>query len=102
VRTKDLTNSDIAELLAREAEAASYPLQRALRRAGRAAFLWQENAADLVRLNKPLTELHGVGPYLEKMIRNWLETTAEVPKRDPLRKHFYSWTEAQNILAKSL
>jgi histidinol phosphatase-like PHP family hydrolase len=101
MRSRNLTNSDIAELLAREAESASYPLQRALRRAGRSAFLWHESAVELVRLDKPLTELHGVGPFLEKTIRDWVRKAPEVPKRDPLRKNFLSWTEAQQILEKA-
>jgi len=40
-------NSTIAELLAQEAEKATYPTQRALRRAARRAFLWEVEAADL-------------------------------------------------------
>ena len=40
-----LTNSAIAELLALAAEHAKQPLQKALRRASRRAFLWPEEAA---------------------------------------------------------
>jgi hypothetical protein len=39
-----LDNAGIAELLARESEAASHILQRALRRAARRAFLWPEGS----------------------------------------------------------
>ena len=44
-----LVNTEIAELLATEAETAKQPLQKALRRAARRAFLWPEEAAQLVR-----------------------------------------------------
>jgi len=47
--TDVLTNLEIAELLAREAESAKQPVQRALRRASRRAFLWPEEAADIYR-----------------------------------------------------
>ncbi|HLY92778.1 MAG TPA: hypothetical protein VKQ89_05940 [Candidatus Angelobacter sp.] len=43
-----LTNSEIAELLAVAAESAKMPLQKALRRASRKAFLWPEEAAQVV------------------------------------------------------
>jgi hypothetical protein len=56
-----LTNSDIAELLATDAEAAKQPLQKALRRASRKAFLWPEEAAQLIQQERSLEELAGVG-----------------------------------------
>jgi hypothetical protein len=40
-----LTNADIRELLATEADSASQPLQRAFRRAARKALLWPEEAS---------------------------------------------------------
>jgi hypothetical protein len=42
-----LRNSEIAELLALEAEASKQPLQRALRRASRRPFLWDEEVSSL-------------------------------------------------------
>ena len=45
----DLTNAEIAELLALEAESSRPPAQRALRRASRRAFLWDEEAITLIR-----------------------------------------------------
>src|SRR4051794_39312551 len=73
----ELGNSDIAELLAAEAEKASYPLQRALRKAGRSAFLWPVEAAELARQNRSLTELRAIGPFLEKLILGWLDSPPE-------------------------
>jgi hypothetical protein len=68
-----LSNSSIAELLASEGEAAQFPLQKAFRRAARRAFLGPEEAAQLVKEYRSLTELPAVGPYLEKVIRRWIE-----------------------------
>ena len=51
-----LTNSDIAELLAVAAESAKQPLQKALRRASRKAFLWPEEAAQIIQQDRSLDE----------------------------------------------
>src|SRR5690349_7160522 len=96
-RTSMLTNREIAELLAMKADALSYPLQRAFRRAGRSAFLWQEEVADLLRQNRSLTELPGIGPYLEKEIRPWCLAPPPVPPAPELRKYFLTSTEAREI-----
>jgi hypothetical protein len=53
-------NSDIGELLARAAEHAKQPLQRALRRAARRALLWPEEAEDITKDGRSLTELPGI------------------------------------------
>jgi hypothetical protein len=58
-------NAEIAELLSREAEKTPYVLQRAYRRAARSAFLWKEEARDLIARRRSLTELAHVGPFLE-------------------------------------
>jgi hypothetical protein len=95
-----LTNIDIAELLAREAEGAKYPLQRAFRKAGRSAFLWPIEAAELVRQGRSLTELRGVGPFIEKMIKSWLAKPPRLPQADPIRRNFFTWPQAQEILER--
>ena len=46
---------------------------RAFRRAARSAFLWPEEVSDLVAQNRSLTELRGIGPFIEKQIRQWIE-----------------------------
>ena len=63
----ELSNAELAELLARKAESARPPLTRAFRRASRRAFLWPEEASSLQKLGRSLTELQGIGPYLEKV-----------------------------------
>src|ERR1700674_2239929 len=72
-----LENSGIAELLATEAETSKQPLQKALRRASRRGFLWPQEATQLVREQRSLEELSGVGPYLNKIIRGWIEHPPE-------------------------
>jgi histidinol phosphatase-like PHP family hydrolase len=95
-----LTNTDIGELLARRAERETGILSRAFRRAARSAFLWPENAADLVAQNRSLTELHGVGPFIEKQVLNWIARPPQSDKRTPeIRRYFISLVEARKHLA---
>ena len=88
LRNGFLTNSGIAELLATEAETAKQPLQKALRRASRKAFLWPEEAAELIQQGRSLEEFAGVGPYLYKLIRRWIEDTRAVPQPPEIRNDF--------------
>lgn len=68
-----MTNAVIAELLAQEAEQAEGIRQRAFKRAARSAFLWPEHACDLFATGRSLTELRGVGPFIGRTLRAWLE-----------------------------
>src|SRR5437588_13123007 len=88
LQTEFLTNSAIAELLATEAETAKQPLQKAFRRASRKAFLWSEEAAQLIQQGRSLEEFAGVGPYLNKIIRRWIEDTPGVPQPPEIRSDF--------------
>ena len=94
------TNADLAELLALESRDANGVLQRALKRAARAAFLWPEEAAALHAQDRSLTELHGVGPRIAAMLARWIENPVQhdAPK-DPLRADFLTLAEARSILA---
>jgi histidinol phosphatase-like PHP family hydrolase len=94
-----LTNSDIAELLAIASESAKQPLQKALRRASRKAFLWPEEAAQMVQQNRSLEELAGVGPSLTRIISRWIHNPPEVPKRPEIRAGFLTALRAREILA---
>jgi histidinol phosphatase-like PHP family hydrolase len=95
-----LSNTDIAELLAQQAEREAGTLSRAFRRAARSAFLWPENAVDLVAQNRPLTELRGIGPFIEKQIRHWIDKPPRFGKRTPaIRQDFISLAEARRLLA---
>jgi putative hydrolase len=94
-----LTNANLAELLAQEAEHARPPINRALRRASRCAFLWPDEASRLVQENRSLTELQSIGPYLEKLILAWLARPPRVAEPPALRAGFLTFTEAHTILA---
>jgi histidinol phosphatase-like PHP family hydrolase len=95
-----LSNSDIAELLAQQAERERGILSRAFRRAARSAFLWPENAADLVANNRPLTELRGIGPFISKQVQRWIDKPPQLSKRIPaIRRDFISLAQARRLLA---
>jgi putative hydrolase len=96
-----LSNTDVAELLARQAERESGILSRAFRRAARSAFLWPEEVAQIAAQNRSLTELHAIGPVIEKQIRCWLDKLPHVSERTPaIRDDFISLAEAKRLLAE--
>ncbi|HWF37472.1 MAG TPA: PHP domain-containing protein [Candidatus Acidoferrales bacterium] len=92
-------NEAIAELLAIEAESAKHYVARAFRRASRRAFLWPEEAAELVASGRSLTDLQSVGPYLAKVIAGWLAKPPEVPAPPELRQGFLTFAQAEQVLA---
>ena len=95
-----LSNTDIAELLAQQAEDETGTLSRAYRRASRSAFLWPEEVSHLVAQNRLLTELRSIGPFMEKQIRNWIDEAPRQAKTVPaLRRDFISMAEARHLLA---
>jgi histidinol phosphatase-like PHP family hydrolase len=95
----NLTNADLAELLAREAEKREGILIRAFRRAARSAFLWPEVAAEVAASGRSLTELHGIGPFIAKEIHAWLEKPPPLGRSvSPLRRDFLTLADAKKIL----
>ena len=95
-----LTNVQLAELLARQAEKESGVLVRAFRRAARCALFWPESAAALVKQNRPLTELTAIGPFIAKRIQPWLEGTVSIRgKVPPVRRDFFALADAKLLLA---
>jgi histidinol phosphatase-like PHP family hydrolase len=96
-----LSNTDVAELLARQAERESGILSRAFRRAARSAFLWPEEVAQVAAQNRSLTELRAIGRYIERQIRRWLDRPPGVSERTPaIRRDFISLAEARQVLAR--
>jgi histidinol phosphatase-like PHP family hydrolase len=93
-----LTNADIAERLALEGEAATGPLQKAFRRAARAAFLWPEEAAAVAVAGRSLTELPGIGPYMEKKILAWFDEGGAPIEPPELRRGFFTMARARALL----
>ena len=95
-----LSNIDIAELLAQQAERETGILSRAFRRAARSAFLWPEEASDLLAQKRSLTELRSIGPFIEKQIRDWIEKPRlRIKTVPPIRQDFMSNAEARRLLA---
>jgi histidinol phosphatase-like PHP family hydrolase len=95
-----LSNTDVAELLARQAERESGILSRAFRRAARSAFLWPEEVAQVAAQDRSLTELRSIGPFIEKQIRGWIDKPPPLSKRIPeIRRDFISLAEARRLLA---
>jgi histidinol phosphatase-like PHP family hydrolase len=94
-----LSNTDIAELLAQQAETETGILSRAFRRAARSAFLWPEEVSDLVVQSRSLTELRGIGPFIEKQVRQWIEESRRSKTVPAIRRDFLSLAEARRLLA---
>jgi histidinol phosphatase-like PHP family hydrolase len=91
-------NADIAELLAHEAEHAEGVKVKAFKRASRRAFTWPVEAATI----EDLTELESVGPFLARVIGEWIaegRTPDEPPP--PLRRDFLTFAEAKRVAAKA-
>lgn len=94
-----LTNRDISELLALRAEEVEGQRQRAYRRAARAAMYWPEECAGLVEQDRPLTDLHGIGPRLSGRIKGWLDDPPPVPEPPPTRAGFMTFAHARSVVA---
>ena len=94
------TNAHIAEMLAREAERAKQPLQRALRRAARRAFLWPDEVVDLLRRDEKLTQLSGIGPYLNRLILQWLKKSPDQLDPPEIRRDFLTLATARSMRKK--
>ncbi len=97
---RTLDNVALAELLAREAEAAEGHRQLAFRRASRQAFLWPEEASALHAARRSLTELAGVGPSIARLLHRWIEAPPKRVTPPPLRREFWSVAKARCCLAK--
>lgn len=93
-------NGTIAELLIREAESASGHRELAYRRAASEAFMWPEEAAEVVAGGQPLRALPGVGPTLARQIYRWLEA-GKVVEPPPIRREFLTLARARKVLAKA-
>src|SRR3954468_6219435 len=93
-----LSNTDIAELLVQQAETETGIRVRAFRRAARSAFLWPEEASDLLAQNRSLTELRSIGPFIEKQIRQWIEKPSHPKAAPAIRRDFLSLAEARRLL----
>jgi len=76
------------------------PLQKALRRASRKVFLWEEEAVAIIEAGRSLTELPAVGPSLARIIGKWIDDPPNVPAPPEIRRQFLTLSEARAILKK--
>ena len=93
-----LTNRAIAELLARRGDETEGPRQRAYRRSSAAAFVWPEEAAEVLAQGRPLTELRYVGDRLAARIEGWITDPPEVPEPPPSRRGFLTLAQVARAL----
>jgi histidinol phosphatase-like PHP family hydrolase len=94
-----LSNANLAELLARQAAQEEGIRQRAYKRAARSAFLWPEEAADLLAEGRALVELRSVGPFIARQLHTWLEKPPLKVSAPLIRRDFLTVAEARAILA---
>ena len=94
-----LSNANLAELLARLAAQEEGIRQRAYKRAARSAFLWPEEAADLLAKGRALVELKSVGPFIARQLHTWLEKPPLRVSAPLIRRDFLTIAEARSILA---
>jgi histidinol phosphatase-like PHP family hydrolase len=98
-RNSELDNATIAELLIREAGTAEGHRERAFRRAAHAAYLWPEEAADVVAAGRSPMELAGIGPSLAKRLEAWIAASPADVEPPPERREFLTLAQARKILA---
>lgn len=92
------SNAAIAECLALVADEYADHRKKALKSGSRAAFLWDEEASDLLEAGRDLTELPKVGPWLAHLIRGWVEEPPGRPDPSPLRRDFMTMSQAVAVL----
>jgi histidinol phosphatase-like PHP family hydrolase len=95
-----LSNGQIAELLALEADKVQGQVRLALRRAARLSHIWPVEVGDLIKRGEPLTLLPGVGPFIGKRIHGWVEADVPAPLPPETRRDFLTLPEARTILGR--
>jgi histidinol phosphatase-like PHP family hydrolase len=93
-----VTNRQISELAAVASDTQEGNKQKALRRCSHLALMWAEEAADVVAEGRPLTELEGVGKWLDGVLGGWIADPPEVPEPPPVRTDFLTYADALSSL----
>lgn len=93
-----ITNARLAEVLYLSAAEHQDQRQRALRRAGRYALVWPEEAAALLEEGRSLTELPAVGPWVSRLISAWFEDGVPDVPTTPLTSDFITYSQAKSVL----
>jgi histidinol phosphatase-like PHP family hydrolase len=91
-------NSELAELLAREADRHSDHRARALHVASARALLWPQEAAEIVAGGGSLTQLAGVGPWVARLIEGWFEDSPAIGEIPATRRGYITMAEALRAL----
>ena len=94
-----LSNARLADLLYGAADEFEGQKQRALRRAGRYALVWPEEAWRVLEQGRSLTDLPAVGPWIARRIEALVNEPPE-PEDEPndLRTGFITFSEARVVL----
>ncbi|MDQ3953298.1 MAG: PHP domain-containing protein, partial [Actinomycetota bacterium] len=90
-----------AECLALVADEYADHRKRALKKASRAAFLWDEEAEAVLEGGRKLSELPRVGPWLAHLIEGWIEDPPGRPAPSPLRHDFMTMSQAVAVLERA-
>ena len=61
--------------------------------------MWPEELAALAGRSESLTGLARVGPWIESLVRSWLDDPPEVPDPPEVRRGFMTVAEARRVLA---
>ncbi len=93
-----LSNARLADLLYGASFEYTENKAKALRRAGRYALVWPQEAAAVVAAGRSLTEFPAVGPWVARQITEWLEDPPELAEPDELRTGFNTFAGAQTVL----
>ena len=93
-----LANDAISELLFRAASEHEGHRKRALDRAAKAAWTWEEEAASLPADGRSLTELRAVGPWVQELIEGWFADPPDVPEPDETRRGFITMATVRRVL----
>lgn len=94
----NLSNLEIAELLALAADQASDYRKRAYARAARAALAWPVEAADLVAAGRSPSELRGIGDRLARRIETWLSDPPSMDEPPESRRAFSTLAVGRSIV----
>jgi putative hydrolase len=94
-----MDNAQIAELLALASDKEEGVRAKALRKAARAALTWPHEAVDVRERDDSLRGLRRVGPWVEKIIVDMLDSDIEPPEPPPVRKGFSTVARATKIVA---
>lgn len=94
-----LSNAELSALLHAAAADEEGHRRRALERAAKDAWRWDEEVAAVAASGRPLTDLRSVGPWIAERLEGWLlAPPAEIPEDDPTRRGFLTWAEVRSVV----